>query len=159
MDIRYGFGGTLSVGCVETNAALYLSGLIKEFSEAYPNVTYDLYNGTGSEILTRIDWGELELGLLLEPVEIANWFHVGRSSLHIIATHNLLTNALPHVENGLGYAVCVEGAYRIRPTETLCFIPFSPEWRTGHFLAWKKGKALSPAAERFVSFARDSINR
>lgn len=91
----------------------------------------------------------LHLHLILPRREIvqdniAAWFGVTRGQLNIFAGHNLLTNAALLVEAGLGYAVCVGGAFEIRRGEHLCFVPFTPERTTGHVLAWKKIVCSTP---------------
>lgn len=89
--------------------------------------------------------------------EIAGWFGVERSKLNIFATHNLLTNATLLAEAGLGYPVCVQGAYTIRATESLCFVPIRPERTTGHVLAWKKNRIFMTATSLFMNYIKNAF--
>ena len=63
-------GGVISIGCVESRATLFLPELLEKFSKKYPQVQYDLYNGYADDIKEKIDKGLIDIGLLLEPVEI-----------------------------------------------------------------------------------------
>jgi DNA-binding transcriptional LysR family regulator len=86
--------------------------------------------------------------------EIASWFGIENTKLHIIASHNLLTNALLLVERRLGYLICVKGAYTIRENDSFSFVPFSPERTSGHVLAWKKNRVFSKATSLFIQFIK-----
>lgn len=58
--------------------------------------------------------------------------------LNIFATHNLIGNTARMIEEGLGYAITVEGAVDIYQNDNLCFRPFYPEFLTGTVMVWKK---------------------
>ena len=172
-------------------------------------VQYDLYSANGDDIKEKLDRGDIDLGILLEPIEaakydyirlpiqdvwgivvskdhplarqgflppekvselplilprrkivqdeIAGWLGVEQSKLKIFALHNLLTNAIPLAEAGLGYPVCVQGAYTIRKTESVCFVPIFPERTSGHVLAWKKRRAFTSATTRFIEHIKNAI--
>jgi DNA-binding transcriptional LysR family regulator len=200
-------GGVVSIGCVESIASQMLPEAMGEFSKRHPRVQYELYSGDGDDIREKLDKGNIDIGILLEPIEtakyeyirlpfeekwgilmrredplaqknsinlqdilglplitprreivqneIASWLGVENDRLHIFASHNLLTNALLLVERGLGYAISVSGAYKIREKDSICFIPFSPERTTGHVLAWKKNRVFSSATSLFIQFVKD----
>lgn len=208
-DQRNMVGGTISIGCVETTASKMLPQVLSAFAAQHPMVQYDLYSANGDDIKEKLDRGEIDLGVLLEPVEaakydyfrlpiqdiwgivirrddpaakqgfipledvsklplilprreivqdeIASWFGVDRSRLNIFATHNLLTNATLLAEAGLGYPVCVQGAYTIRETEKVCFVPIVPERTTGHVLAWKKNRIFTTATSLFIEHIKNTI--
>lgn len=172
-------------------------------------VQYDLYSANGDDMKEKLDRGEIDLGILLDPVEtakydyirlpvqdrwgiilegghplarqgfvsleeasrlplilprreivqeeIASWFGIKRNKLNVFALHNLLTNAIPLALAGLGYPVCVEGAYTIRPVEGIAFVPITPERFAGHVLAWKKNRVLASAATRFVTHIKNTF--
>lgn len=84
--------------------------------------------------------------------QIAEWLGVDLEQLHIYATHNLGGNTALLAERGLGYALCVQGAYLLRRNENLRFVPIVPRRTTGHVLAWKKNRVFSPAASLFMDF-------
>ncbi|MDR1540133.1 MAG: hypothetical protein LBU32_19455 [Clostridiales bacterium] len=78
-------------------------------------------------------------------------------SLDVFAPHNLLANASLLVERGLGCAICVRGAYAIRENDKARFIPFYPERRTGHVLAYKKNRIFTSATSLFIQFIKNAI--
>lgn len=73
MEHKNLIGGVISIGCVESRATLFLPELLEKFSIKYPQVQYDLYNGYADDIKEKIDKGLIDLGLLLEPVEISKY--------------------------------------------------------------------------------------
>ena len=200
-------GGVVAIGCVETVVAHLLADALLQFSREHPMVQYELYSADGDDVREKLDRGDIDIGILLEPVEAAKydyirlpcterwgvlmrrddplaqtgsvrvaeilplplilprrrivqeeiqgWLGVESSNLRIVASHNLLTNAIALIERGLGYAICVEGAYTIRPSEAVRFVPFAPERITGHVLAWKKNRAFPSATSCFIQFMRN----
>lgn len=66
-------GGTVAVGCVETCVSRMLAKTLKGFSRQYPKVQYDIYSGTGDDIREKLDQGELDFGILVEPAEVAKY--------------------------------------------------------------------------------------
>lgn len=89
--------------------------------------------------------------------EISKWLGVQRMQLNIFMTHNLLTNALPLVENKQGIILCIEGAFQIRPSDKLCFVPLHPKRVSNHVIIWKKNKILSGATLIFLEFLKDRM--
>ena len=47
-----------------------------EFRERYPNVTFDIYTAIADDVKERIENGTLDMGLLLEPVEISKYHFI-----------------------------------------------------------------------------------
>jgi DNA-binding transcriptional LysR family regulator len=62
--------GTVSIGCGELEATKVLPPLIAAFHERYPLVKFDLYTGNADLVTERMDRGLIDIGLLLEPVDI-----------------------------------------------------------------------------------------
>lgn len=88
--------------------------------------------------------------------EIAKWLDISdEDKLHIIASHNLLTNSLLLVQEDIGFVICVKGAFAIRKMKGLHFVPFSPERITGHVLAWKKNARFNSATSLFIQFLKN----
>lgn len=204
-------GGVVTIGCVETNASRLLPDALSEFSKQHPMVKYELYSADGNDIREKIDRGDIDIGILIEPVEtakydyirlpfyeqwgivmkkndsladkkaistddikkkplivprrtivieeIAKWIGMESDQLNIVASHNLLTNSLLLVEKGLGYTICVKGAFDIRKADNICFVPFVPERITGHVLAWKKNKVFSNATEKFLQYIKEKYDK
>ena len=66
-------GGTVSIGCVESIVSRLLPEIISEFQAIYPSVKYQLYSADGNDIKEKIDRGDIDLGILLEPIESAKY--------------------------------------------------------------------------------------
>lgn len=81
------------------------------------------------------------------------WFGREYDSFHIVATYNLIYNATHLVEQGLGYAICldglVDGAHR-----NLTFRPFDPPIQVDIVAVTKKYQPFSPAAKVFMERLR-----
>ncbi len=65
--------GVVSVGAAETVAAELLVRAVDSFRKKYPEVTFELDAGIADRIKERIDAGLLDLGLLIEPGDIAKY--------------------------------------------------------------------------------------
>ena len=89
--------------------------------------------------------------------EIANWFGQDYEQLDIIATYNLIYNAAIMVEEGIGYAICLEKLVNINDETKNRFIPFYPPLLTGTVIVWKKHQIFSPATARFIEKIKHSL--
>lgn len=89
--------------------------------------------------------------------EIANWFGQDYEQLDIIATYNLIYNAAIMVEEGIGYAICLEKLDNINDETKIRFIPFYPPLLTGTVIVWKKHQIFSPATARFIEKIKHSL--
>ena len=63
--------GEISIGSGEYHGSCHLSGILAAFRAEHPNVTYSIYSGNSDNIKERIERGTLDIGLLLEPVDIS----------------------------------------------------------------------------------------
>ena len=66
-------GGTVTVGCVESCVSRMLPKVLTGFSSRYPKVKYELYSADGDDIREKLDRGDLDFGILVEPVESAKY--------------------------------------------------------------------------------------
>ena len=66
-------GGTVTVGCVESRVSRMLPKVLTWFSSRYPKVKYELYSADGDDIREKLDRGDLDFGILVEPVESAKY--------------------------------------------------------------------------------------
>lgn len=89
--------------------------------------------------------------------EIASWFADEYANLNFVATYNLISNVLNLVEQGLGTAICIEGAYAMKQSNTLCFRPFYPELQFPTVVVWKKHKIFSQTAVRFLEHIKHAF--
>ncbi|GFH42327.1 LysR family transcriptional regulator [Lactococcus hodotermopsidis] len=65
--------GTVTIGVVETTIAQFLAKKIADFHDHYPQIRIDLYNADGDDNREKLDRGELDMALLIEPVEAAKY--------------------------------------------------------------------------------------
>lgn len=72
--------GVISIGCGETRSMHELSRLMREFRERNPLVRFEIYTAIADDIKERLDRGVLDLGLLLEPVDISRYDFVRMQS-------------------------------------------------------------------------------
>ncbi|WP_294488473.1 LysR family transcriptional regulator [uncultured Mailhella sp.] len=91
--------------------------------------------------------------------EISGWMGQSFDRLNVIATYNLLYNASLLVEEGMGYALCLEGIIRSDNGGPLCFRPLEPGLEVGLALAWKKYQVFSRAAEKFLDILQENVRR
>ena len=68
--------GMVVIGASEAVGSQTLARLIKAFSGKYPAVQFTLYNETVDNIRDRLDKGLVDIGLLLEPVDVTRYDYV-----------------------------------------------------------------------------------
>lgn len=68
--------GMVVIGASEAVGGQTLAKLIKEFSGKYPGVQFTLYNETVDNIKDRLDKGLVDIGLLLEPIDMTKYDYV-----------------------------------------------------------------------------------
>lgn len=71
-------------------------------------------------------------------------------SLNIVATYNLIYNASLLVEEGLGYALCLDKLIKITDDGPLCFVPLESQHIIKPYVAWKKNQVFSKASDLFL---------
>lgn len=104
----------------------------------------------------------LDKPLLLSQEEsddgmLARWFDRDRASMHVIISYNLLFNASIFVEEGLGYAICLDGILNTTGESPLCFRPLSPALDADLNIIWKKYRTLSKPPEKFLNTLKEYI--
>ena len=82
------------------------------------------------------------------------WFGRNYDSLHIVATYNLIYNATHLVEQGVGYAFCLDGLVDAQH-RNLTFRPFDPPLEVDIVAVTKKYQPFSPAAKVFMERIAD----
>lgn len=88
---------------------------------------------------------------------ISGWLGKNLNDLNIVATYNLIYNASLMVDEGLGYALCLDLLINTTGNSNLCFRPLSPSMKVHLDIVWKKYQIFSSAAELFLKRVMDSI--
>lgn len=85
---------------------------------------------------------------------LQEWFGEVAGQLQVTGTYNLVYNGSLMVEDGMGYAVCLDGIINVTGESPLCFRPLEPRRQADMYIVWKKYQIFSPAAERFLNVLR-----
>ncbi|MBM6614871.1 LysR family transcriptional regulator [Desemzia sp. RIT804] len=89
--------------------------------------------------------------------EISGWLGKNIEDVSVIATYNLIYNASLMVEEGFGYALCLDRLVNTTGDSELCFRPFDPPLEVNLNIAWKKNQAFSAASNKFLEQLRRDI--
>lgn len=89
-------------------------------------------------------------GQSLVTNELSGWIGHNIEKLNIVATYNLVYNASIMVEEGFGYALCLDKLINTTGKSNLCFRPLSPKLEANLDIVWKKYQIFSRAAEEFL---------
>lgn len=65
--------GKITIGCGEIASFELLPDLFASFRQKYPRVTFDIYTATADNVKEQMDKGLVDVGLLLEPVDIEKY--------------------------------------------------------------------------------------
>ena len=65
--------GRISIGCGEISSVQLLPELFRTFRNKHPRVQFDLFTATADLVKEQMDKGLLDLGLLLEPVDMEKY--------------------------------------------------------------------------------------
>ena len=68
--------GKITIGCGELASVQILAELTRNFSTKHPGVSYDIFTATADLVKEQMDKGLIDIGLLLEPVEISRYHFV-----------------------------------------------------------------------------------
>jgi len=65
--------GKVTIGCGEIASVQLLPELFEAFHDKYPRVKFDLYTATADHVKDQMDKGLVDVGLLLEPIDIEKY--------------------------------------------------------------------------------------
>ena len=65
--------GEISIGSGDLEGMHVLAEFLASFQKLHPQVTYQIYSGNADNIKEQLERGTLDLGLLLEPVDISKY--------------------------------------------------------------------------------------
>lgn len=88
-----------------------------------------------------------------------DWMKKPFEKLNIAATYNLVYNASLMVDEGIGYAFCIDKLINVIGDSNLCFKPLRPELKANIHFVWKKYQVFSKAADKFLKYFTDEIQK
>jgi DNA-binding transcriptional LysR family regulator len=65
--------GEIAIGSGETKSIQTLAGMMAEFRKEHLDVTFDIYTATADDIKERLERGLVDIGVLVEPVDISQY--------------------------------------------------------------------------------------
>lgn len=86
--------------------------------------------------------------------DLAGWLGHGLEKLNIVGTYNLIYNASHMVEDGIGYALCIDGLIN---NNTLCYRPLEHNTMAELVFAWKKYQVFSKASKKFLEVLKNTF--
>lgn len=89
--------------------------------------------------------------------ELSGWLGYNLDNLNIVATYNLIYNASFMVEEGIGYALCIDKLINVTGKGNLCFKPLYPKLEAGIDIVWKRHQTFSKASEKFLKILQENI--
>lgn len=88
----------------------------------------------------------------------SGWLGKEFEKLDIVATYNLVYNASLMVDEGMGYALCLDKLVNTSADSRLCFRPLEPKLEVHLDIVWKKYQVFSGAAERFLGRVQEAFH-
>jgi DNA-binding transcriptional LysR family regulator len=85
------------------------------------------------------------------------WMGKNFDTLNIVGTFNLIYNATFLVEEGVGYALCIDRLLNISEDYPLRFIPLEPRMEYNVSIVWKKDQVFSKASQKFLERLREIL--
>lgn len=89
--------------------------------------------------------------------EISSWLGTDFDKLNIISTYNLIFNASLLVDEGVGYALCLDKLVNTTCNSNLCFKPLKPTLNANLILIWKKYQVFPKATQKFLDELQKEI--
>lgn len=93
----------------------------------------------------------------LNGTELTTWLQRDVSQLNFTASYNLVYNASLMVDEGLGYALCLDKIINVTGKSNLCFKPLYPRLEVGMKIVWKKYQVFSKASEKFLEKLKEIL--
>lgn len=89
---------------------------------------------------------------------VVQWLQRDVSQMHIAATYSLIYNASLMVDEGFGYAVCLDKLINVTGESRLCFRPLAPTLEAVRSIIWKKYQTFPKATEIFLKSIRQNLD-
>ena len=66
-------GGTITIGSGEAYTMRYLAEVMRDFSDLYPEVKFDIYSNDADRVKERLERGSVDIGVLLGRTDISKY--------------------------------------------------------------------------------------
>ncbi|MDR2443528.1 MAG: LysR family transcriptional regulator, partial [Deltaproteobacteria bacterium] len=73
LKTEVGLTGEITIGSGEMYSFSYLADFLGEFKKIHPLIRYDIFSANADQVKDRIERGLIDIGLLLEPVDIEKY--------------------------------------------------------------------------------------
>lgn len=94
-----------------------------------------------------------------ETSSLSKWIIKPFAKLNVAASYNLVYNASLMVDEGMGYALCLDKLINVSGDSNLCFRPLSPRLEAEMHFVWKRYQVLSKAAEKFLDYFSEELRQ
>ncbi|MGL6173638.1 MAG: LysR family transcriptional regulator [Cellulosilyticaceae bacterium] len=91
--------------------------------------------------------------------ELSRWFGKDLGDLNIVSTYNLIFNASLLVEQGMGYALCLDKLINTTGDSAFCFRPLHPPLEAHLDIIWKKYQVFSKGSQKFLSMIKTAFTQ
>ena len=68
--------GKVYIGAGETYAIKLIAYTAQRLQETYPDISYSLYSGDGTDVLERLDKGLIDFGIVFQEVDTSRYEHI-----------------------------------------------------------------------------------
>ncbi len=82
--------------------------------------------------------------------DISKWIGENINNLNVVSSYNLIYNASLMVEEGVGYALCLDKLINTTGDSSLCFRPLEPKLEVEVYIVWKKSQIFSKTSKKFL---------
>ena len=90
--------------------------------------------------------------------EISKWLPYDFKKLNVVASFNLLWNALIMINEGFGCALCLSADSIAFSKKSMIFLPLEPKISSETYLAWRKSAPISRSARIFIQRVKQYIS-
>lgn len=115
--------GTVSIGMAEASSANIVADVIEKFRAKFPLVKFDLYTVMADKVPESIDSGTLDIGFLLEPVNVDKYDFISLRAENALSYRMEKVSAVkPRGIAFFGRGCNARGAYRALKNKHFTFI-------------------------------------
>lgn len=90
---------------------------------------------------------------------LSEWIIKPFVRLNVAASYNLVYNASLMVDEGMGYALCLDKLINVSGESNLCFRPLYPRLEAEMHFVWKRYQVLSKPAEKFLEYFTQELKQ